>query len=669
MVGRLSASLLPHAFLERWSCCSLSGIGAMAMEFCAVSKDGVHIFSYQPGEEMPEESDISFPPVPTSEGCVWSSDGMRLGLVNQTTGGVVVYNAAVNYEKQSEVPALMEGSLVRMFYFSPLGNFLVTYERWLKDAGDNVGVWDASTGELKWSFTLKTLTEMNWPPLKWTALESHCCRMVSDGVQILKGTAERDQPLGKITLPHIMAFEVAPKGSGAGPPHIAVVTPESKGAPASCLIYSLEDSSRVTARKSFYKVQKVSMKWNHTGTAVLVLTQMETDDTGKAYYGSTNLYFLRADGQEDATVSAAGDGAVHDVEWCPIQDEFLLLGGDLPCRMNLFDGKKANQKMEFGTGHRNTIRFNPFGRFVVLGGFGQLAGDTDFWDKAGRKKLGSIRMECCVVSGWSPDGRHFLAATTHPRMRVDNKIEIYDYCANRLGALPFEELLWAGWRPRPRGAFQDRPPSPGRQGPSSSGNAGPKSKAAAKPQAYRPPNARGGSSGGGGLSALLRQELGSTSAASNSTATKVFGGARSVPGMLPPGAAPPGEGEGDKNSRNARRKKAKEAKEAVAEAEQKEKLAAALAPTSAAKAQVEFSPPPRKTEEPAPSKAKSTEPTTGEQPENADAEKKARAIRKKLRDIEKLKEKPAKDLDTLQREKIKGEADLVKQLKDLGFDE
>jgi len=638
----------------------------MAMEFCAVSKDGVHVFSYEPGTEMPEEPDISFPSVPTSEGCVWSPDGMCLGLVNVSSGGVDVYNATAGYEKLSQVPALMESSLVRMFYFSPLGNFLVTYERWMKDGGDNVGVWDARTGELNWSFTLKTLTEMNWPPLKWTALETHCCRMVSDGVQILKGTAERDQPLGKIDCPHIMAFEVAPKGSGSGPPHIACVVPESKGAPASCLIYSVENTATVTARKSFYKVQKVSMKWNHTGTAVLVLTQMETDDTGKAYYGSTNLYFLRADGQEDATVSAAGDGAVHDVEWCPIQDEFLLLAGDLPCRMNLFDGKKANQKMEFGSGHRNTIRFNPFGRFVVLGGFGQLAGDTDFWDKAGRKKLGSIRMECCVVSGWSPDGRHFLTATTHPRMRVDNKIEIYDYCANQLGVLPFEELLWAGWRPRPRGAFQDRPPSPGRQGPSSSGTANPKSKAAPKPQAYRPPNARGAGSGGG-LSALLRQELGSTSAESSSTATKVFGGSRSFPGMLPPGAAPPGEGEGDKNSRNARRKKAKEAKEAESEAAQKEKLAAALAPTTAAKAQVEFSPPSRKSEEPAPSKATASEPAPSA--DHPEIEKKARALTKKLRDIRKLKEKDPKDLDPLQREKIKGEADLVKQLKDLGFDE
>jgi translation initiation factor 2A len=580
----------------------------------------------------------------------------------------MVYNATASYAKLSEVHPLIEDSHVRMLYFSPLGNYLVTYERWVKDGGDNIGVWDARTGELKWSFTLKTLTEMSWPPLKWTALETHCCRMVGDGVQILKGTAQRDEPLGKIEVPNIMAFEVAPKGTGGGPPHVAVVVPEAKGAPARCLIYSLEDPSKVRAGKSFYKVQKVTMKWNHTGSALLVLTQMDTDDTGKAYYGSTNLYFMRADGEEDATVASAGDGAVHDVEWCPIQDEFLLLHGDLPCNMNMLDGKKAKQKMEFGTGHRNTIRFNPFGRFVVLGGFGQLAGDTDFWDKAGRKKLGSVRMECAVVSGWAPDGRHFLTGTTAPRMRVDNKIEIYDYCANKLADMPFEELLLAGWRPRPRGAFQDRPPSPDRQGPSAKAKAG---SAKAAPKAYRPPAAR--TAGGGGLSAILRQELGSTSADSSSTATKVFGRGP-LGAALPPGAAPPGAAEEDAGkSRNARRKKAKEAAAASADAEKKEKLAVALAPSAvaAATAPVEFTPPSR----PAPVEkaeadgAPASSGGGGGGELHPEVEKKARAIRKKIRDIEKLKEKKPSELDTLQKEKIKGEADLLKQLRDLGVEE
>jgi len=385
-------------------------------------------------------------------------------------------------------------------------------------------------------------------------------------------------------------------------------------------------------------------------------------DTGKAYYGSTNLYFMRADGMEYATVASGSDGAVHAVEWSPMQDEFLLLHGDLPCRMNLHDGKKATQKMEFGTGHRNTIRWNTFGR-LLLGGFGQLAGDVDFWDKTGKKKLGSLRMECIVVSAWAPDGRHLMGATTAPRMRVDNKIEIYDYCGNRQGVIPFEELNLASWRPLPRGKFQDRPPSPGRQAPSASSAKAAGGKPAAK-HAYRPPGAR--SAGGGGLSSLLRQELGSTSADSSSTANKV--GASRVQQTLPPVMAPPTEDDkGGGNSRNARRKKAKESAAASAEEEHKAKLEAALS-------NKDFSPPVRKVEaEPAPADKEPQRATASASNEgaadNPEVEKKVRALRKKIRDIEKLEEKPAKDLDVLQKEKIKGKADLLKHMRDLGVEE
>merc|ERR1711924_444131 len=86
-------------------------------------------------------------------------------------------------------------------------------------------------------------------------------------------------------------------------------------------------------------------------------------------------------------------------------------------------------------------------------------------------------------------------------------------------------------------------------------------KAAPKPQAYRPPGARG--AGGGALAAMLRTELGSTAGESSSTANKVIGGRTAQ--ALPPGMAPQEDQVGAGNSRNARRKKAKEAASAAAD--------------------------------------------------------------------------------------------------------
>merc|ERR1711904_207246 len=97
--------------------------------------------------------------------------------------------------------------------------------------------------------------------------------------------------------------------------------------------------------------------------------------------------------------------------------------------------------------------------------------------------------------------------------------------------------------------------------------------------------------------------------------------------------------------------------------EEKEKLAAA-----ASQASVAYSPPVRKPEP----RTDATQPSAEEGGQAATAdegEKKVRALRKKLRDIEKLKEKPEKDLDPLQKEKIKGEADIRKQMRELGAEE
>uniref|UniRef100_A0A7S4S1T1 Translation initiation factor beta propellor-like domain-containing protein n=1 Tax=Alexandrium monilatum TaxID=311494 RepID=A0A7S4S1T1_9DINO len=640
------------------------------MEFVAVATDVVGIYSFSPAEEGPPRLERTFPAVRTAEGCVWSTDGSLLGLEDVATCGVTVYNAAAEYAKLCEVPPLIGGP-VRNFYFSPLGNHLVTHERHVKDAGNNVGVWDARTGELRFSFVLKKLTEMSWPPLKWTSLETHCCRMVQDGVTVMAGGMQKEAPTEKISAAGIMAFEVAPRGAGTGPPHVAICIAESKGAPARCQIFRVTDLATPTATKTFFKAQTVTMQWNNTGTALLVRTSMEVDDTGKSYYGGSHLHFMRADGQESLIVASPDDGPIHDVQWSPTQDEFCLLHGVLPCNMTLHEGKKGQKRVDFGTGHRNTIRWNNFGRFLVLAGHGQLIGDTDFWDKPGKRLLRSVRMECCVVCGWAPDGRHFLGATTSPRMRVDNKVQLYDYGGRSLASLPFPQLLLlACWRPRPRGAFEDRPPSPGRSPPGGAG-AGPGPPQRQQPQAYRPPAARGG---GGGLAEQLRRELGSTSAGASATATRVGPGGAPPPQRLPPGCSPedlrPASG-APSNSKAERKRRAREAAGTGAQQpqqqqqQQKQQASGALerehSPAASASAPV----PAAAAEGGQPVRADGAG-AGGAAGGNAEVEKKVRALRKKLREIEKLKEKPDAELEPLQRQKMAGEADIVRQIRELG---
>jgi len=39
--------------------------------------------------------------------------------------------------------------------------------------------------------------------------------------------------------------------------------------------------------------------------------------------------------------------------------------------------------------------------------------------------VAKTKAECSVTSEWSPDGRHFMTATTAPRLQIDNG---YIYC-------------------------------------------------------------------------------------------------------------------------------------------------------------------------------------------------------------------------------------------------
>lgn len=62
------------------------------------------------------------------------------------------------------------------------------------------------------------------------------------------------------------------------------------------------------------------------------------------------------------------------------------------------------------------------------------AGDILFYDKKTSgvmKQMGAVRSPA-VTGDWSPDGRHFLVATTAPRLRVDNGFKVFTYYGTTL---------------------------------------------------------------------------------------------------------------------------------------------------------------------------------------------------------------------------------------------
>ena len=153
---------------------------------------------------------------------------------------------------------------------------------------------------------------------------------------------------------------------------------------------------------------------------------------------------------------------------------------------------QATPMFSFGAAPRNTIKPAPHGRFICLGGFGNLQGDMDFWDRNKKKRMTSAKAECANEYSWSPDSRFFLTAVMFPRMRVDNGFTLYSYSGVACTKQLVPEIMEMKWRPAPPGLYADRPASPPKKG-AAAEEAAPV--APPKPVgAYRPPGARGGAS-------------------------------------------------------------------------------------------------------------------------------------------------------------------------------
>ena len=236
----------------------------------------------------------------------------------------------------------------------------------------------------------------------------------------------------------------------------------------------------------------------------------------------------------------------------------------------LFD-QRVRTLHDFGTSFYNFISFNPQSRLVLLGGFGNLAGTTDIFDRRSLTKIATIDASNTSHCEWSPDGKFILTATLSPRLRVDNGIKIWYLLGQLLHVQDCEELYQASWRPTLIDAAPPFPavippapsPSPSIQAATATAKPSP-----ARPLgAYRPPGARGQSAslaysreedgaspsgtprgGNSGAATPTRQARTPASPANG------HGGRRYVPGAAATSSPPP-------NTDNAKPRKRKGPKE------------------------------------------------------------------------------------------------------------
>lgn len=446
-----------------------------ALKSCSIV-DGYPLFSPLNTFQQPPENVKAF---------LYSSDGGRYAISSQND--VLVYDAETGQElRRLPVPGVID------IAFSPRGTSISTWERYVKPTTEgaqhkNMRVWDVETGQEIASFSQKS--QEGWK-LQFTEDESRAVRLASGEIQVFNPASFSSGLVSKFKLEDMSAFKLSPGKN----PLLSAFVAEKKGAPASVKIYPLEGLKQSTSpltQKTFFKADKIQMKWNRSGTSVLILTQTDVDKTGKSYYGETNLYMLSANGHFDCRVTLDREGGIHDFVWSPNDREFTVIYGFMPAKTTIFD-LRCNVIHDFGTAPRNFISYNPQGRLLLIAGFGNLAGTMEVWDRRTLEKIATIEGSNTSHCEWSPDGRFIMCATLSPRLRVDNGVRIFHYRGQLMHMDEVENLYAASWRPHAAEHFPFRISlSPA---PRNVNNNLPiaASAIAAKPAgAYRPPHARG----------------------------------------------------------------------------------------------------------------------------------------------------------------------------------
>jgi len=503
--------------------------------------------------------------------CVYSPCGRYFAYA--TNDGVTVVDASVGHPL-----AFLPIQAIYDISFSPRGSFLSTWERPGKDengdATKNLKVWrtieelpEGAEKQPLGRFVQKSASGWN---LQYTDDEQYCARMVTNEVQFYN-SGDLVTVWNKLRVEGVADFAVAPGLNR----NVAVFVPERKGQPAAVKVFNVPQFTSPISQKTFFKSDKVQLKWNALGTSLIVLAQTEVDKSNKSYYGETNMYLLSANGSFDARVSLDKEGPIHDVSWSPNSKEFGVVYGFMPAKTTVFNHRAVAQH-NFPIGPRNTIIFSPTGRFVLVAGFGNLAGTIDVYDlEKDYRKVATIESGSPSVCLWSPDSRYIMTATTSPRLRVDNGIKLWHVGGGIMYNEEMVELYNVMWRPATTDSFPAGDPLHPVPTPHASALAYLGTiKTPSKPAgAYRPPGARGSSTP---LHFKREDEGGAAHVVTNGTpgvGPNGFGRPRhQVPGAeftkpAVPGAMPVDGAEGELSktalkNKNKRSKKAKEDGEA-----------------------------------------------------------------------------------------------------------
>ncbi|ETB58350.1 hypothetical protein YYC_03965 [Plasmodium yoelii 17X] len=302
---------------------------------------------------------------------------------------------------------------------------------------------------LVYEMGLNSYSNSNWPFFKWTESESNCLCLINNQIYIYKDN-NFNVVSDKLKLDHIEFFEVSPEqyitensennNGNTNKRRVFLATYErgTKGNSSVFKIFNLDNLNKHIYSKNFFNSDEIKLKWNKNGTSLLLQIHTQVDKEKQSYYGSSNLYFIDTIKIKDVNIMT-NKGLIYDTIWSYNQNKFYVCKGEIPADIVLHD-KNGNIIHSYGKHKFNTLKLNNNEKLLLTGGFGNLSGDISIWNTINKKEITKTKSSCAVICEFFNDDNHFLTATTHPRLRVDNNIKIFKYNGLIVSKLDFDEL-------------------------------------------------------------------------------------------------------------------------------------------------------------------------------------------------------------------------------------
>jgi len=403
---------------------------------------------------------------------LFNSDGDILAFANPYKVGAFVFSEAngLTYDLPN----------VLALNFSPSGKYLVAIDK--RENKHFLTIFESKTLEKVTEFETLRYKKETWPQLKFVDNDEVAFRTLRPGVIEALDPNNKFKVVKSLETKPFDFFNVSKKREG-----LIIVTvnlehsagyEKNEGRIDIFEYDNLGPKPAVT--KIIDKAHEVNLFFSPAGKHLLIWAQTFTDKTGQSYYGEHMLLYLDMNKRALRRVPTY-KGPIHDVAWNPNGQEFIAISGFMPAGSVLFTSDCV-PKFEFGQHHRNTVKWSPFSRYILLGGFGNLSGDMDIWEASTKQKISTFKSNSAVSYLWAPDGKRILTGVLNPRLRVDNAYKVFKYTGELLNSVDYSdtELYEVLWKP---GKYADRPTTPVKK----------EEKKEEETQKFRPKGASGGS--------------------------------------------------------------------------------------------------------------------------------------------------------------------------------